>query len=76
MSDIRIGIIGAGYIACEFACILNGLGVDVIHLVRGKSLLRGFDHDLSSILDKEIISIPPKQTLDVIRKALEEEKSR
>ena len=35
-------IIGGGYIACEFACILQGLGVAVTQIVRGQ-LLRGFD---------------------------------
>ncbi|QPN59223.1 glutathione-disulfide reductase [Synechococcus sp. CBW1002] len=39
----RVVIVGAGFIACEFACILNGLGVQVTQLVRGDHLLRGFD---------------------------------
>ncbi|WP_353090141.1 FAD-dependent oxidoreductase, partial [Synechococcus lacustris] len=38
-----IVIIGAGYIACEFACILAGLGVSVTQIVRGNSILKGFD---------------------------------
>ncbi len=46
----KITIVGAGYIACEFACILQGLGVEVTQLVRGESLLRGFDLELSSAL--------------------------
>lgn len=41
-----IVIVGAGFIACEFACILNGLGVQVTQLVRGQ-LLRGFDRELA-----------------------------
>jgi len=45
-----ITIVGAGYIACEFACILQGLGVEVIQLVRGERILRGFDFELSSAL--------------------------
>ncbi|MFM9102648.1 MAG: FAD-dependent oxidoreductase, partial [Cyanobium sp.] len=40
-------IVGAGFIACEFACILNGLGVAVTQLVRGDHLLRGFDREAS-----------------------------
>nr|MBW0175219.1 FAD-dependent oxidoreductase [Vulcanococcus sp.] len=36
-----------GFIACEFACILNGLGVQVTQLVRGDHLLRGFDLESS-----------------------------
>ena len=39
----RVVVVGAGFIACEFACILNGLGVAVTQLVRGNHLLRGFD---------------------------------
>ncbi len=46
----KITIVGAGYIACEFACILQGLGVEVTQLVRGEHLLRGFDLELSSAL--------------------------
>ncbi|PQO21963.1 glutathione-disulfide reductase [Rhodobacteraceae bacterium WD3A24] len=36
-------IVGGGYIACEFACILNGLGVEVTQYYRGAQILRGFD---------------------------------
>ena len=51
-----ITIVGAGYIACEFACILQGLGVEVTQLVRGERLLRGFDHELSSALSEAMKS--------------------
>ena len=40
-------VVGAGFIACEFACILHGLGVQVTQLVRGDHLLRGFDREAS-----------------------------
>ncbi|MFZ9464209.1 MAG: FAD-dependent oxidoreductase, partial [Vulcanococcus sp.] len=40
-------VVGAGFIACEFAGILNGLGVRVTQLVRGNHLLRGFDLEAS-----------------------------
>jgi len=46
----KITIVGAGYIACEFACILQGLGVEVTQLVRGERILRGFDVELSLAL--------------------------
>jgi len=42
----KIVIVGAGYIAIEFACIFHGLGVEVELLYRGGEILRGFDHDL------------------------------
>lgn len=41
----RILIVGGGYIACEFACILNGLGVEVTQYYRGAQILRGFDDE-------------------------------
>ena len=47
-------IVGAGFIACEFACILNGLGVAVTQLVRGDHLLRGFDRELSAAVQEEM----------------------
>ena len=40
-------VVGAGFIACEFACILRGLGVKVTQVVRGSGLLRGFDRELA-----------------------------
>ena len=43
----RVVVVGAGFIACEFAGILNGLGVQVTQLVRGDHLLRGFDRESS-----------------------------
>ncbi len=52
----RVTIVGAGYIACEFACILHGLGVEVTQLVRGQQVLRGFDLELSSALTNAMIS--------------------
>lgn len=42
----KIIIIGGGYIAVEFACILNGLGADVSIMIRRNRILDGFDHDL------------------------------
>jgi glutathione reductase (NADPH) len=48
----RIVVVGGGYIACEFACILSGLGVAVTQLVRGAGLLRGFDHELASAVQE------------------------
>jgi glutathione reductase (NADPH) len=38
-------IVGGGFIACEFACILNGLGVKVTQFYRGAQVLRGFDDE-------------------------------
>ena len=41
----RVLVVGGGYIASEFACILNGLGVDVTQYYRGAQILRGFDDE-------------------------------
>ncbi len=38
-------IVGGGYIASEFSCILNGLGVAVTQFYRGAQILRGFDDE-------------------------------
>ncbi len=41
----RALVVGGGYIASEFACILNGLGVLVSQYYRGAQILRGFDDE-------------------------------
>ena len=43
-------IVGGGYIACEFACILNGLGVEVTQFYRGAQILRGFDDEARGLI--------------------------
>jgi glutathione reductase (NADPH) len=51
----RIAIVGAGYIACEFAGIFNGLGSRVTQLYRGEQVLRGFDEEVREHLGKELV---------------------
>ena len=41
----RALVVGGGYIASEFACILNGMGVQVTQFYRGAQILRGFDDE-------------------------------
>lgn len=41
----RAIIMGGGFIACEFACILRGFGVDVTLMCRADQILRGFDDE-------------------------------
>ncbi|MGI3210463.1 glutathione-disulfide reductase [Roseovarius tibetensis] len=48
-------IVGGGYIACEFACILNGLGVQVTQFYRGAQILRGFDEEARGLVSDEMI---------------------
>ncbi|MEZ5956433.1 MAG: glutathione-disulfide reductase [Hyphomonadaceae bacterium] len=42
----RVVIAGGGFIACEFATVFSGLGVETTIVYRGERILRGFDHDV------------------------------
>jgi glutathione reductase (NADPH) len=57
----HITVCGGGYIAVEFSGIFKALGVEVTHLYRGRSLLRGFDRDLGQALAAEMM----KQKIDL-----------
>ncbi len=50
----RILIAGGGYIACEFATIFSGLGVETTIIYRGERILRGFDHDIRAHVQSEL----------------------
>ena len=50
----RVVVVGAGYIALEFACIFNGLGAETTVLYRGEEILRGFDDDIRATLHEEM----------------------
>ncbi len=50
----RIIIVGAGYIAVEFAGIFHSLGVDVTLVLRADTILRGFDKDICMCLAAEM----------------------
>ncbi|MFT4961071.1 MAG: glutathione reductase (NADPH) [Paracoccaceae bacterium] len=47
-------IVGGGFIACEFACILHGLGVEVVQYYRGAQILRGFDDEARGLIATEM----------------------
>ncbi len=51
----RVAIVGGGYIAVEFAGIFNALGVKVCQILRGDTVLRGFDGDIRAALAEEMI---------------------
>jgi glutathione reductase (NADPH) len=57
----RVALVGGGYIAVEFASILNGLGTHVTLLVRRDLPLREFDEDLR----KECLAALRAQGIDV-----------
>ncbi len=42
----HIVILGGGYIGCEFACIMHGLGSQVTQIIRRDQILHGFDQDI------------------------------
>ncbi|MEX2519670.1 MAG: glutathione-disulfide reductase [Paracoccaceae bacterium] len=50
----RVLIVGGGYIACEFACILHGMGAKVTQLYRRELILRGFDQDVRAHVSAEM----------------------
>ncbi len=50
----RLTVVGGGYIACEMASIFHGLGAQVTQLIRGETLLRGFDADIGRFLAIEM----------------------
>jgi glutathione reductase (NADPH) len=47
-------IVGGGYIACEFAGVLNGMGVEVTQYYRGAQVLRGFDDEARGLVAEEM----------------------
>lgn len=42
----RVLVVGGGFIACEFATILQGLGSRTVLSYRGDAVLRGFDQEM------------------------------
>lgn len=48
-------VVGGGYIACEFACILHGLGVKVTQAYRGRQILRGFDLETTGYVQRAMV---------------------
>jgi glutathione reductase (NADPH) len=50
----RAAIVGGGYIAVEFAGLFAALGVRVTQILRGDTVLRGFDADVRASLAEEM----------------------
>ena len=48
-------IVGGGYIASEFAGIMNGLGVKTTQFYRGPQILRGFDEEARNVVAEGMI---------------------
>ena len=68
----RMVILGGGYIASEFACILNGLGTEVVQIIRKDKILRGFDDDLrteiQSAMERHGVRILTETTIEKFEK--------
>ena len=50
----RVLIVGGGFIACEYATILNGLGAEVVQVHRGEHVLRGFDEEMRALMGQQL----------------------
>lgn len=68
----RLVVVGAGYIACEFASIFQGLGSRVTLLHRGPQLLRGFDKEVATFIAAEMgkkgVSVRLQTTISAVEK--------
>lgn len=70
----RALVIGAGYIAVEFAGIFNGLGAETTLAVRKNLVLRGFDDDIRSFVQGQMIEkgvniLPETEVASIDKKA-------
>ncbi|MBW4522596.1 MAG: glutathione-disulfide reductase [Scytolyngbya sp. HA4215-MV1] len=68
----RVVLLGGGYIASEFACMLHGLGTEVIQVIRKDKILRGFDEDLRTQIQTAMIQhgiriIPNAEVTQIIQ---------
>ena len=50
----RVAVVGAGYIATEFAGVLDNLGSEVTQVLRKEKILRTWDHDLYDLVMQEM----------------------
>ena len=60
----KVAIVGAGFIAVEFAGIFNSFGADVSLFFRGDKILRGFDDEVRDFLTEQMeekgVKVTPK----------------
>tara|TARA_B100000678_G_scaffold150315_2_gene125315 strand:- start:14680 stop:16059 length:1380 start_codon:yes stop_codon:yes gene_type:complete len=73
----RITVAGGGYIACEFAGVFAGLGVETCLVYRGETVLNGFDWDVRThvheTLKRKGVRVVTKAIFDSISKDEETE---
>lgn len=53
----RVLLVGGGFIACEFATILAGLGVQTVQVYRGDAVLRGFDREARDLATLQLSQV-------------------
>ena len=53
----RVLVVGGGFIACEFATILNGLGSRTTLAHRGDAVLRGFDAEMRALATAQLAAV-------------------
>ena len=69
----RVVIVGGGYIAVEFAGIFSTLGAEVTQILRGDTVLRGFDEDMRTCLAEEMSHRGVKILADSVVRSIEKE---
>jgi glutathione reductase (NADPH) len=52
----QVVVQGAGYIALELACLLKRLGSEVTLIMRGDLVLRGFDHEVRELIQRQLVA--------------------
>ncbi|AGT08489.1 glutathione-disulfide reductase [Paracoccus aminophilus] len=67
----KVLLVGGGYIACEFATILNGFGCKTILAYRGDALLRGFDEEMRDHVSSQVVNSGIELRVQVTPKRLE-----
>ncbi|WP_112875142.1 glutathione-disulfide reductase [Paracoccus endophyticus] len=60
----RVLVVGGGFIACEYATILNGLGCATTLVHRGDKVLRGFDTEMRGLVTRQLEQIGVTLQLD------------
>ncbi|SMG44015.1 glutathione-disulfide reductase [Paracoccus sp. J56] len=53
----RVLVVGGGFIACEFATILQGLGSATVLAYRGDAVLRGFDDEMRRHVTEQLRTV-------------------
>ncbi|MDS9467841.1 glutathione-disulfide reductase [Paracoccus sp. MBLB3053] len=72
----RVLVIGGGFIACEFATILQGLGAETVLSYRGNAVLRGFDEEMRRHATEQLRVVGVELKLGTVPAKLEKDGER